>query len=76
MNPSHKLQQVASQLTRTLIPDSTIDRARRVDQAISNDGKPMIDGREFFELTAPDKSVWRIRVTSDGTLTTKKVEGT
>lgn len=66
----------ALDFVRAVTNNEDYTRARKVDQAITADGKPNLEGRDFLPLRAPDGSTWRIRVNSDGTLRTAKVEGT
>lgn len=56
-------------LAETLIPTDAIRRERRVDTAITNDGKPVLTGRTFLPLVSPDGTVWRITVSNSGVLT-------
>ncbi len=59
-------------LAETLIPPDAIRRDRRVDLAVTNDGKPVLTGRTFLPVQSPDGSVWRITVSNTGVITATK----
>lgn len=59
-------------LAATLIPVDAIKRDRRVDLAVTNDGKPVLSGRTFLPVQSPDGSVWRITVSNTGVIAATK----
>jgi len=55
-----------------LLPKDAIRRQRRVDRAIDETGKVIIDPPDFSRQRSPDGSVWRIKVSNTGVITTVK----
>lgn len=64
--------EAARKIMESILPPEHYDRARRVDRGLDNQGHPVIDPRDFMSLRSPDGSVWRVRVSNTGVLTTKK----
>ena len=56
----------------SLFKQEHYDRARKVDRGLDNEGKPVIDPRDFLSLRSPDGSVWRVRIDNAGVLSAKK----
>lgn len=65
-------QELIRGLAATLIPAEAIKRDRRVDMAVTNDGKPVLTGRTFLPVLSPDGSTWRITVSNTGVITATK----
>jgi len=55
-----------------LLPKDAIRRQRRVDRAIDETGKVIIDPPIFSRQRSDDGSIWRIKVSNTGVVTTVK----
>ncbi|MDQ3654106.1 MAG: hypothetical protein M3457_03360 [Chloroflexota bacterium] len=55
-----------------LLPKDAIRRQRRVDRAIDDAGRIIIDPPDFSRQRSPDGSVWRIKVSNTGVITATK----
>ena len=73
MATSERLIDAAEPIARAIKSSADIRRDRLVDRAIDPQGRPVLDDRDFLELTSPDGTVWRIRVDNSGNLTTTQV---
>lgn len=69
------IEETASLLSTSsaeLLPRDAIRRQRRVDRAIDETGKVIIDPPDFARIRSPDGSVWRIKVSNTGVITATK----
>lgn len=57
----------------TLQPKQMFDESRRLNRAVTADGRPNLAGLDFLELRSPDGSTWRLRIDNAGVATWKKV---
>jgi mRNA-degrading endonuclease RelE of RelBE toxin-antitoxin system len=69
------IEETASLLSASsaeLLPRDAIRRQRRVDRAIDESGKVIIDPPDFSRQRSPDGSIWRIKVGNTGVITATK----
>jgi hypothetical protein len=59
-------------VVRRIRPAREIDQERRVDRAIDASGNPVLENLPFLSVRSPDGSVWRIKVSNSGVITTAK----
>ena len=69
---NERLVDAARPMVEALMPRESFDRARRVERGLDNQGRPIIDPRDFFSLRSPDGSVWRVRISDTGVLSAIK----
>jgi len=72
MTDNERLVAAAGPIVRALRPPDDIRRARRVDRVIDTAGRVINEARTFVRLQSPDGSVWRVKVTDAGAITTTK----
>ena len=51
-----------------LLPREAIRRQRRVDRAIDETGKPVLDNFDFIPIRSPNGQRWRIKVSNTGVI--------
>ena len=51
-----------------LLPKDAIRRQRRVDRAIDETGKPVLDNLDFISVRSADGNLWRIKVSNTGVI--------
>lgn len=72
MSSSERLVDAAMPIINAMRPREDYDRARRVEAGLDNEGRPIIDNRDFLPLRSPDGSVWRVRISNTGVLSAKR----
>ncbi len=63
-----RLDKPAMAIVRALTPDGYYDQARKVNQGIANDGRPIIEAFDFIPMRSAAGSLWRVRIDDNGNL--------
>lgn len=63
---NERLVDAAAPIARMMRTPADVDRARRIERGLDNEGRPVLEPREFIAMRAPDGSVWRYRIDNSG----------
>jgi hypothetical protein len=68
-----RLEKAVESLAARIVSPERIDAERRVRTAINSAGEVIQTPRPFILLRSPDGSVWRVKVSDTGALSSVKV---